>query len=107
NSGYDIQGNVITLSGSIGFTPTVDTGANNASISSTLAGSGLIKTGSGTLTLSGANTYSGTTTVNGGTLLVNNASGSGTSNGAVVAPTPGAVLGGSGTIAGTVGVSTN
>ncbi len=70
-SGYNIQGNVITLSAPAGATPTIDTGANNATIGSSLAGSsGVTKLGSGTLTLTGSNTYTGATTVIGGTLTL-------------------------------------
>jgi fibronectin-binding autotransporter adhesin len=50
---------------------TIDTNANNATLSGIVSGSGgLTKSGTGTLTLSGANTYSGGTTINGGTLSV-------------------------------------
>jgi len=61
----------------------------------------LTKSGAGTLVLSGANTYSGDTFVNLGTLLVNNASGSGTSTGTVNVGAS-AILGGNGTIGGPV-----
>ena len=62
---------------------------------------GLHEIGSGVLTLTGANTYNGGTGVQDGTLLVNNASGSGTGSGQVTLFN-GAVLGGSGTIGGSV-----
>jgi autotransporter-associated beta strand protein len=64
-------------------------------------GGGLTKAGSGTLGLTAANTYNGATTVLGGTLLVNNASGSGTGSGAVMAAN-GTTLGGTGAVAGGV-----
>lgn len=54
-------------------TATIDTGANNVTISGVVSNDGtntLAKTGTGTLTLSGTNTYSGTTTVSQGTLSV-------------------------------------
>jgi autotransporter-associated beta strand protein len=105
-SGYNIQGGTITLSAPPGATPTIDTGANNATISSTISGSsGLTKIGPGTLVLGGANNYTGGTMVNAGTLLVNNSSGSGTGNSGVIVG-PVAVLGGTGMISGPVDVHT-
>ncbi|MDZ4848114.1 MAG: autotransporter-associated beta strand repeat-containing protein [Pirellulaceae bacterium] len=59
----------------------------------------LNKQGVGSLVLTNSNTYTGTTTISNGTLLVNNTIGSGTGTGAVTVQT-GAVLGGSGSIAG-------
>lgn len=64
----------------------------------------LNKFGPGTLVLANSNIYSGDTFVNAGTLLVNNASGSGTSTGTVNVA-PGAILGGNGSIAGPVFVN--
>ena len=64
----------------------------------TISGTGGIRTGGeGTVDLRGANTYAGATTVASGTLLVNNASGSATSTGAVTVLN-GARLGGEGSI---------
>ena len=60
----------------------------------------LTKTGAGTLRLTAANNYSGGTTVSAGRLLVNNTTGSGTGSGSVTVN--GAVLGGTGRIAGPV-----
>jgi len=69
-------------------------------VSAILAGAApLTKNGAGTLTLSGANTYTGGTTINAGVLLVANASGSGTGAGAVTLKS-GAILGGTGRVAG-------
>ena len=57
----------------------------------------LLKDGAGTLQLAAANTYTGATAINGGTLLV---------TGSLASPTvtiaPGAALGGTGTVSGTV-----
>ena len=106
NSGYNIQGNFIGLSAPPGRTPIIDTGANNAMISSTIVGNGFTKVGTGTLALTGANNYTGATTVNAGTLLVNNTAGSGTGNSAVMVNS-GGVLGGTGAIAGPVNVNSS
>ena len=104
-SGYNIQGGAITLSAPAGATPTIDTGANSATISSTISGSsGLAKTGPGTLVLGGANNYTGGTFVNGGTLLVDNSSGSGTGNSGVLVTSNG-VLGGTGLVSGPVNIT--
>ncbi len=111
-SGYSIQSNAllntINLAAAPGAASTINTGANNATIGSPLTGSGFTKVGTGTLTLTGANTYTGATTVNAGTLLANNTPGSGTGNSDVIVspslPPSAAVVGGSGAIAGPVGV---
>jgi autotransporter-associated beta strand protein len=60
---------------------------------------GVTQNGSGTLVLNSANTYSGTTTINAGALQVDNTTGSGTGTGPVVVMN-GAILQGTGTIAG-------
>ena len=105
-SGYNIQGGALTLSALPGFTPIIDTGANNATISSPIAGSsGLGKFGTGTLTLTGANTYTGTTTITAGTLLVGGSSGTG--NTFVLVNTVGSVFGGNGTVSGPVTVNSD
>jgi fibronectin-binding autotransporter adhesin len=58
-------GNAVTLGGAA----SVDTQANNLTLSGVISGSGsLVKTGSGALVLTGANTYGGGTFVNAGTL---------------------------------------
>jgi autotransporter-associated beta strand protein len=102
-SGYNIQGSAITLSAPPG--PTIDTGANNATISSVLSGTGFTKLGPGTLTLTGANAYTGGTIVSTGMLLVNNSSGSGTGSDKVTVSNSGSVLGGTGTISGPVTIN--
>ncbi|MCX6895544.1 MAG: autotransporter-associated beta strand repeat-containing protein, partial [Verrucomicrobia bacterium] len=61
-----------------------------------------VKAGTGSLTLSGTSTYPGTTTVSGGRLLVN--SPGALAGGGAVAVKSGAILGGSGSIVGTITV---
>ncbi|MCX8092147.1 MAG: autotransporter-associated beta strand repeat-containing protein [Verrucomicrobiae bacterium] len=79
--------------------------ANNTAvsiISGVISGPvGFTKAGTGTMALTGANTFAGGLSVTGGTLLVNNTTGSGTGSGAVYVYTN-AVLGGTGSISGTV-----
>lgn len=65
-------------------------------------GGSFTKIGTGTLTLDNANTYTGGTTIEGGKLVVNNISGSGT--GTFNVEVNAGILGGRGTIAGTVTV---
>ena len=102
--------------GSVSGTLTLSGGVSGA-YALTIVGGGnvvvnsVIGTGAGTLvnygnlTLSAANTYTGTTTVGtGGTLKVNNTTGSGTGSGAVTVSS-GAVISGSGIIAGPVSVA--
>jgi autotransporter-associated beta strand protein len=75
---------------------TLTVGANNSStlFSGVISGTGsLVKTGLATLTLTGANTYSGVTSNLNGTLLVN-----GTLNSTAVQVRPGSVLGGVGQV---------
>jgi autotransporter-associated beta strand protein len=77
----------------------IDTDTNHLTLSQQLldGGGGLVKLGSGTLTLLADNTYGGPTVVSNGTLRIN---GNSTSSGITVRP--GATLGGTGTVAGTV-----
>jgi fibronectin-binding autotransporter adhesin len=83
----------------------IDTSAGNFTQTDALtAGRALTKLGANTLTLTAANTYTGTTTVSVGTLLVNNTTGNGTGTGNL-SVSSGAILGGSGTIAGAVSVA--
>jgi fibronectin-binding autotransporter adhesin len=72
--------------------------------SSGVDGAALTKAGSGTLVLSGDNLYVGTTTITGGKLLANNTTGSATSTNTVYVRS-GATLGGTGTVAGRVSVT--
>ena len=82
------------------------TATGTLTFSGTVSGTGGInKLGSGTLALTGNNSYNGGTTVNAGTLLANNTSGSATGSGAVVVNNSGTVLGGTGTIGGSVTIS--
>jgi len=80
---------------------TVGAKNTNTTFNGIIAGSSLIKTGTGALKLTNANTYSGATTVNGGYLLAMNTTGSATGTGSVsVANT--AAIGGKGIIDGNV-----
>lgn len=82
----------VTATSSIG-------GSGNIIIPATISGAGgLNKIGTGTVTFSGTNTYAGATTVQAGKLLINGAN---NGTGAVTVES-GAILGGSGSIAGTV-----
>jgi autotransporter-associated beta strand protein len=63
-----VVGNLVNLTGSA----TVNTQANNASLTGVISGSGpLNKTGTGTLSLLGANSFTGSTTINQGTVAFN------------------------------------
>ena len=62
------------------------------------------KVGTGTWTISGNNTYRGNTIVTAGKLLVNNTAGSGTGTGSVIVAAN-AILGGTGILSSTVGLS--
>jgi autotransporter-associated beta strand protein len=64
---YVIQNNAIILSAA-----STITAHTNATINSTLAGGGLVKSGAGTLILGGSSTYGGGTTVSNGTLRIGN-----------------------------------
>lgn len=74
-------------------------GSGNINVTAAISGAGgLNKIGSGTVTFSGTNTYDGATDIQAGKLLVN---GSNNGTGAVTVQS-GAILGGSGSIAGAV-----
>jgi len=86
SSGFAISGGSLSVNGS----------GSGSSTSTIASGTGISRTGAGTITLAGANTYSGGTTVSGGTLLAGgnigstsggtlSVNGSGTSAGAVLA----------------------
>ncbi|QYM79172.1 autotransporter-associated beta strand repeat-containing protein [Horticoccus luteus] len=73
-AGLTFEEGTVTISGStltLGATSEFNTGANNATITSIIGGSGLgvAKTGTGTLTLGGANTFSGGLTIKAGTVV--------------------------------------
>ena len=82
-SGYAVSGPAGTALMLTGTAPIrVDAGAS-ATISATITGGALDKTGIGTLTLSGDNSYSGGTAVTDGALIVTNAAGLGLGTGPV------------------------
>lgn len=66
--------------------------------------SGLIKTGSSALTLTGSNAYSGVTSVQGGSLFLNNGAGSGAGTSSITVINSGTILGGDGSLSGSVSV---
>ena len=74
--------------------------SGNSTVSAVISGTGaLTLVNSGALTLTGNNIYSGGTTINKGTLLVNNPTGSGVGNGALMVAS-GGTLSGNGVIGG-------
>jgi autotransporter-associated beta strand protein len=92
------------ISGGVGGTNTLSLsiGAGNSfSYGYTVSNFADVEVNGGTTTLSGANTYAGKTRVNSGVLLVANTTGSGTGTGGVEVKA-GAMLGGTGSIAGPV-----
>ncbi|MEI6607871.1 MAG: autotransporter-associated beta strand repeat-containing protein, partial [Verrucomicrobiota bacterium] len=103
---YDTSGGAIATGNIVsdGSTVTLDSthGSYTLSTLSPIGGSNNVaKDGAGTVILAGSNGYSGTTAVNVGTLLVNGSlTGSGT-----VSVASGAILGGTGSIAGAVTVN--
>lgn len=118
----DYTGSTVISAGALevgagGTTGTLGSGAvtNNTSlifnrsdaltVANEISGTGtLTKNAGGTLTLTGSSTYSGATTVAAGTLLANNTSGSATGTSAV-SVSAGAVLGGTGSISGSVSIA--
>ncbi len=79
--------------------------ATNITCNGPISGAGgLVKSGNGNLTLNTSSTYTGPTTNLAGLLLANNAAGSANGNGALFI-SPGATLGGTGTVSGPVTVS--
>lgn len=91
-----------------GVTGTIDTnGYSNMTAGQLITGNGALgKAGIGTLTLTNSNTYSGGTTIAGGTLRANTVSATGTGNITVAAAASGnytgGMLGGNGTVSGSV-----
>jgi fibronectin-binding autotransporter adhesin len=78
-----------------GVDPTIDTGANNDTISRVISGTGgLTKIGSGSLDLTATSTYTGVTTISAGTLVVDGSIASSSS----LTIAAGATLGGSGVV---------
>jgi len=96
--------NLVTFNGSgtTAITGVITNGTGGATAASLTYSS----VSAGTLILSGSNTYGGTTTISAGTMLVQNTAGSATGSGAVTL-TDGAILGGNGTIAGTLAANGN
>jgi autotransporter-associated beta strand protein len=66
SSGHTISGNTLTLAAGAA----INTGTNNATIGSLIAGTSFSKSGAGELVLTGASNYSGAVTINAGTLKV-------------------------------------
>ncbi|WP_438483346.1 beta strand repeat-containing protein [Oleiharenicola lentus] len=83
---------------------TITVASGSASLTGTVSGTSLTKTGAGTLQLTAANDYTGGTTVSAGMLRVNNSSGSATGSGSLVLASN-AILAGSGIIGGSVELS--
>ncbi len=82
---------------------TFDTNGNTSSIQQAMSGAGsLTKHGAGTLNLEGANTYSGTTTVTAGALYINGNQSAATG---LTSIQSGAIIGGIGTIGGSLVVA--
>jgi len=97
-----VLGTVLNNAASTAATLTIGNGDTNSTFSGIIADGtsqlALAKTGAGTFTLAGVNTYTGATTVSNGTLLVNGS----LAAGSAVTVLTGAMLGGTGTIGGSV-----
>ncbi|MFZ4777694.1 MAG: autotransporter-associated beta strand repeat-containing protein [Terrimicrobiaceae bacterium] len=91
----------LTLNPGTGVTHTYSAAIANGAANMTLT-----KTGNGTQILDGTNTYTGSTTVSAGTLLINGSTASGSAVSVMGGSAASAVLGGTGTIGGSISFTT-
>ena len=80
-AGYQLSGGNLTLSAAPGATPTIEVRDGTATVNTLLSGSGLTKTGPGTVVLGAANNYTGPTKISAGTISVATLSSGGSSSG--------------------------